>query len=138
MYTCFYTTWQSAAESIKCAELARVWYKAIFSLPCSHTYIISWAIRMNLPTVLKKLYTNGWFVGIDADMLVTQGQVEGLMWMGLQGFCDFSSPKYDEYLTVYFDARNGRIRMDAIVRYYCQHNYSFPTLKKDPVIKKGF
>jgi hypothetical protein len=96
---------------------------------------------MNLPKVLKNLCTNGWLLGIDADMFVAQGQVEVLMWLGLQGFCDFRCSKYHEHLTVYFDPRNGRIRMDAIVRccmrYICWRNYSFPTLTKVPAIAKG-
>ena len=45
----------------------------------NHMHVISWAIQMNLPKVLKKLCTHGWFEDTNADMFVEHGQVEVLL-----------------------------------------------------------
>jgi hypothetical protein len=133
-----HTTWRSAAESFQRAELARVLYKNTFlNETRARMYVISWAIRMNLPKVLKKLCTHGWFENTNADMFAEHGQVEVLLWLGLQGFCDFCSPRFHDALTAFYDPKNGTIRMEYLVRYVCRRDYSFPTLTKDPVIEKG-
>jgi hypothetical protein len=91
---------------------------------------------MNLPKVLRKLCTHGWFENTNADMFAAHGQVEVLLWLGLQGFCDFRSPKFHYSLTAYYDPKKGTIWMEYLVKYVCRRDYSFPDVKRDPVIEE--
>jgi hypothetical protein len=67
-------------------------------------YLISGAIRMNRPSVVKWMFHNGWFDYVTAEKCARVGLVEVILWMWIQRFpfCEVNQAGYDPTIRKYF------------------------------------
>jgi hypothetical protein len=67
-------------------------------------FIISGAIRMNQPSVVKWMFHNGWFDYVTAEKCAKIGLVEVILWMWIHRFpfCEVDEAGYDPTIRKYF------------------------------------
>jgi hypothetical protein len=67
-------------------------------------FLISGAIRLNRPKVVRWMFEQGWFDCVTADIWARRGLVEVMVWMWLSGkFIHHDKDTYDPTLSKYWD-----------------------------------